>query len=269
MKRTIACLQGLLIGGSMSVPGVSGGTVAMAAGCYETVLSAAAHPKEKGNLRYLLSVGLGGALGFFTAAQALNLCMRYLPLTVTLVFLGAAAGGIAPQLRGLFSRSARLRDGLYFTFGVLCVLAVQRLPDGTSVSPLLYFPLGAALAAGVILPGISTSHLLLTFGLYDDVTGIRDWNDLLRLLPLFLGVLAGLALLTRPLEKLWKRHPRAARYTVCGFAVGSFAPLFTVCAAHPRLGYLPAFQIGTGIILCAGAYFGMRRLQKTEKATEM
>ena len=262
-------LQGLLIGSSMSVPGISGGTVAVAAGCYEKILNAAGHPAKKEHRNYLFRLALGGLVGFFTAARFIQVCFRILPLTMTMVFAGAVAGGIFPDLAKATRQKIKANDALFFLLGGICVIAAGKLPPLEQTSPLLYFPLGLLLAAGLILPGISTSHLLVVFGLYDDVTGIQSGSDLIRLLPLLLGISAGIILESRPLAAAMKRYPNPCACLTLGFACGSFYPLIAPCVGNPGLLHRTAFQAVNGIILCVAAFVLAEQLRKKENLKEM
>lgn len=65
MKTFILMLKGFIIGSSMSVPGVSGGTMAILLGIYDRLISSISHFTKdvKGNLLYLAKFLLGSLLG--------------------------------------------------------------------------------------------------------------------------------------------------------------------------------------------------------------
>lgn len=257
---------GFLIGGTMSVPGVSGGTTAIALGCYAPILSATAKIGEKRNLLYLFRIFLGGIAGFFLVAGILKQGFRILPLTMTMLFCGAAAAGIFLLGKEALREGFSLNGILFFLLGLGTVVAVERLPRAEQTeSPLLMFLWGIVLAAGIILPGISTSHLLLVFGLYDTVTGISGIQDLLSLFPLALGAGLGIILLTKPLAAAMENYPGYCRFALLGFAVGSMKALIMPCIGDPQIGYLPWFQIINGIILAGAAAWGILKANNVEK----
>jgi len=68
---------GFLIGIGCVLPGVSGGVMAMSFGLYRPLLDAALHffrePLRK--LRFLLPIGIGGALGMMLGAKLLTVLM--------------------------------------------------------------------------------------------------------------------------------------------------------------------------------------------------
>ncbi len=263
MRRLREFFLGFLIGGTMSVPGVSGGTTAIALGCYGEILTAAGDLKKKENRWYLIKMLLGGVCGFFLLAGGIAAALRILPLTVTAVFCGAAGTGLYLLGREAFRTGISLNGVLFFLLGLGVVAAVERMPEMTgNTSPLLSVVWGFFLAVGIILPGISTSHLLMVFGLYDDVAAIGGWRDLLTLLPLGIGAAAGILLLTKPLAALMKRYPGYCNFALLGFGVGSLKALVAPCIGHPQIGYLLWFQIANGLILGAGAVWGILKLNQ-------
>jgi len=261
-----ALLRGFLIGGTMSVPGVSGGTVAIALGCYERILQAAAGLKQKENRKELFFLLLGGIPGFLGMAGLLSKAFRILPLTMTMLFLAAAGTGLLLLGREAWKEGVSLNGGLFFLLGFGIVLGIERIPEGViTASPLLGIPLGILLAAGIILPGISTSHLLLVFGLYGKITEISSATDLFALLPLAGGTALGMLILTKPLAKALERYPSYCRFALLGFAAGSMKPLIGPCIGNPQIRYLFWFQILNGLILAGGAVWGILKLNRKEK----
>lgn len=260
-----AAVCGFLIGSTMSVPGVSGGTTALALGCYERILTAATGIRKKENLRYLFLVGCGGAVGFFLFARVIAICFSILPLTMTLLFAGAAGAGAVQLLKEEPPR--RFREWLTVFAGAAVVVGIDLLPEVEKIPFWLLFPFGIVLAAGIILPGISTSHLLWIFGVYQTVTHPHLPEDFKILLPIALGAAAGILLTASPLEKALKTTPGLCIRFLSGCSFGSLYPLFDALKNDPQIAYAPKFQIINGLILGAGAYLWIRSLHKRENMT--
>ena len=271
MKKTFyEVFFGFLIGGTMSVPGVSGGTTAIVLGCYEKILKAASNPWKKENFFYLLKTFLGGLLGFFSIAGFINATFRILPLTMTMLFCGAVGVGIFLLGKETIREGFSLNSFLSFLLGLGIVLAVEKLPQGESkLSPLLLLLYGFILAAGVILPGISTSHLLLLFGLYDNLTQFAQPSEFFPFLPLLLGCVIGILLLTKPLALALERYPAPCRWVLLGFSVGSLKALIASCMGNTQITYLFWFQILNGVILATGAGWGIIRLNRQNKMKKL
>ncbi len=255
---------GFLLGSTMSIPGVSGGTMAMAIGYYKPIMKAAANLRKKRCFFFLLRILAGGLGGFLLGAGTLNYTLELLPITVTLLFSGAVLAGIYVLGRETLKKGVSLNGILFFLLGVLLVLTVDQLPKGQiCTSPLLSVLWGFFLATGLILPGISTSHLLTVFGLYGTVTDI-SYSNLLRLIPLAMGVFLGIILLTKPLANAMDRFERECNWILLGFSAGSLKSLIAPCLTSPQISYIPWFQTINGVILGVGAAFLILKIQKTE-----
>ena len=195
--------RAMAVGGTMTVPGASGGTMAMILGIYEELIESMgslpgllAECIRCGNdgcarrrlwdcLRFLALFSLGALAGMALLAKGvLSLLERY-PMAVSYFFLGAVAGGIP-----LICRQAQVKkitwQALFWPLaGLLMVYGLAALPEGlftaglpgAASSPgvpsfralLFQFLGGCILAVALILPGISVSQMLLMLGLYEPV----------------------------------------------------------------------------------------------------
>lgn len=239
-------ITGILLGGTMSVPGVSGGTMAIALGCYGRILGAATDLKH--GFWYLFRILLGGILGFLTVGNVVGMVFEQCPVIATTVFCCAALAGMVHLWKDCTTVS--LGGIVCFILGVACVFAVDLAPAQTETSPLFAALCGIAVAAGIILPGISTSHLLMLFGWYDAVVCLH----LKELLPLGLGVVIGLLLLTKPLVGSMSRYPSEWSLALLGFSLGSLRPLILPCFTAPNADAHPIIQLGTGLVLGGMAF---------------
>lgn len=255
---------GFTIGGTMSVPGISGGTMAMALGCYPNLLHAVANLRKKENLSYLFRFGAGGVLGFFLLARILGFALELLPLTMTLIFFGAVGSGIWIMGKQTLRQGISLNGGMFFLLGILTVFALEKLPSMQNQALPFTLIWGVLLAVGIILPGISTSHLLLIFGLYETVSD-PSVENLPVLLMLGVGAAGGILILTKPLSLAMERYPVECNCALLGFAVGSVKNLIEPCLSSAQISYLLPFQIVNGLILGTGAVFAIAKLNGVEK----
>lgn len=251
-KRTDLWI-GFLLGSTMSVPGVSGGTMALALGYYNPILNAASHLRRKGSLPFLLRILCGGLAGFLLGASLLNYMLNLVPITVTVLFLGAVGTGIFLFSRETLKKGIGIGEIFCLLLGLAAVLVIDNLPQNAGTqTPFLSLLWGILLSVGLILPGISTSHLLTVFGLYGVVTDFSSEN-ILRLFPLGFGVFLGILLLTKPLAIALERWEGACNCLLLGFAVGSLKGLAEPCFDSPQIDFIPLFQTVSGILLAIGA----------------
>lgn len=255
-KLLSSLIKGFVIGGTMTVPGVSGGTMAILLGIYDDLIGSVNRVWKDGgrNFVFLLVVAFGGGVGLLTCSGfLLNLLEKY-PLYCGYFFVGAVGGGIPLLISSAGIRKIRSVNLLWPLLGLGLVLGIGRLPTGVFQMEVggglgfwfVQFLCGLLLAIALILPGISVSHMLLILGLYECIMeAVREFR-FLSLLPLMLGVGVGILFFSKYLEKAMKKAPQVTYLVILGFVVAS---LFQICPKIPKMGEL------WSSVLCLGLGF--------------
>ena len=119
---------------------------------------------------------------------------------------------------------------------------------GGAFHPLLLLPIGVVAAAALVLPGISISHLMLVLGLYDKLLQAISCLDFVYLLPFGIGMLLGIALTVKALERMLSKHPQATYLLILGFMIASVAAVFPG---------LPPINEAAACLVAALAGFGL------------
>lgn len=250
MKKEIitTTLKGLWVGGTMTVPGVSGGSMAMILGIYDKLIFSISsffkHPKE--SILFLLQFTIGALIGMVLFASPLLKLIHLYPMPVLFFFIGTVAGGIPLILKEAQITKVDLGTAAYPAMGILIVYILSLLPDGlfagtslNSISGILMQVLaGFVISTALILPGISVSYMLLVLGMYESVMGAVSSLHFLTLLPLAAGLILGIILTTHILEQAMTRHPQSTYLIILGFILGSLQEVF------------PGFPSGFWIPLC-------------------
>ncbi len=176
--------KGMAMGIADSVPGVSGGTIAVMAGIYEELIhslknlnpvSLWSYRKNglkgfwhsiNGNFLVLLLLGIITAL-FISANTVLYLLEFHYPKLMAF-FCGLVLASSWVLLRHV--PSWKLPQGLLFVLGAGITLLIAFInPMAAQVSYWYLFLCGAIAICAMILPGISGAFLLLLLGVYDFV----------------------------------------------------------------------------------------------------
>lgn len=229
--------KGFWIGSTMTVPGISGGTMAMLAGCYQQLVEAVshffAHPGRA--LALLLPVGCGGVLGMWLVSGLFSeTLLVYYPWETRYAFLGVVAGSVPMVFRGK-EKEGRFREKqlLWIVVGVALAvmfsLAFQRKIAGTSGMAdaiWLQVVVGIALAGALVLPGISTSQVLWMTGMYEPVLRQIHAGAFARLVPMGIGTLVGIFAFAWGMERCWKKYPMQLWAVIGGFVLASCVELF-------------------------------------------
>lgn len=235
MKSWISTLlKGMFVGGTMLVPGVSGGSMAMILGIYDRLISAISSffKSPKRNFLFLAVFVLGAGTGMLLFAKPLEALIEKFPRVMMYLFLGAVAGGVPMIYKKAQITKASVWQTGWMLLGLLAVVAIAMLPEGLFTvgggwqAAVLLAVAGFVAAIALILPGISVSYLLLVLGLYDKIIAAIGNLDILFLLPLAVGLLLGIVLTTRTLETAMNRYPKATYLTILGFILASMVQAF-------------------------------------------
>lgn len=239
---TSAC--GAWIGGTMTVPGVSGGSMAMILGIYDRLIASVngifSREKRKDSILFLIKFMLGAVVGLFLVSSLISGALEKFPEPTRYFFLGAVAGGAPMIFRSAKIKKVSIPVILYPIVGIAAALLISLIPEGlfemkndsffaVLLSIVVQLLGGIVIAIALVLPGISVSQMLLVLGVYENLTGAVKALDIVTLIsfaPLVIGTLGGIFLTTGILEKLMKKHPTASYLIVFGFILGSLPELF-------------------------------------------
>lgn len=275
-KDLLLVLKGFIIGSSMSVPGVSGGTMAILLGIYDRMIQAVSHffKDIKGNTLYLGKICVGGVLGLFSLAFVIKALLEKFPIPVSIFFLGAVIGGIPALYKKTKEQKIKASSVLFFLLGLGIVIAIGFIPTGNiSISldggitqiPMLLIT-GIVIAIALVLPGISTSHMLLVLGMYDAMLAAITNFDFTFLAILAISVLIGVFLITKPLEWTMNKFPHQTYCMIIGFVIGSTSEIFRDKIA-PSIPVAPSsiWWIGTLLISCLTFGLGLYAISSLSK----
>ena len=236
---------GVLMGLANLVPGVSGGTMLLAAGVYrpfiEGVASLTTLRPQRSELRVLGVVGVAAAFSILLLAGTVKgwvVDHRWLMYSL---FIGLTLGGV-PVLRAEMPRTSRATwAGL--SLGLVCMIVLALLQgQGLSVGGSHHAGVGWMFLAGVVgagamvMPGVSGAYLLLLMGVYVPVLAGIDlfkegllggdaelvWSAMAEVgVPVGLGVLVGVAVVSRGMRSLLMRYGAATHGMLMGLLLGA------------------------------------------------
>jgi putative membrane protein len=269
-------LNGLAFGIIETVPGVSGGTIAIILGFYRELIEALNHFTEnsKKYIKFLVPI----SLGIVTGLVIFSYIMTYLLLNFsfpTMTFFIGLIIGIIPLIYlkvkepGCWFKPKELALILLSFFAVLIISNLKPLSITNPAEVINYidapfmffiFLVGILSAIALVVPGISGSFVLLLLGIYHlvtysvssvgflltDITNIHLMLAVAKvLIPLALGIIIGGLSMARLIERLLKYHYKTLYSLILGFLLGSVYSLFK----EPFI-----FQSGSStLIIFAGA----------------
>lgn len=235
-NKLMIIIKGMVIGGTMMVPGVSGGTMAMILGIYNNLISAVNNffKEKRKSAFFLVLFCLGGLLGMVILSNPVLFFLENYNMPTIYFFLGAIAGGIPLIIKQSKGTLLSIKRFFNIILGVILVLLMTYIPTGVFDSSLevsltsciLLMIAGIIAAVALVLPGISVSYLLLIIGLYDETMMAISKLYLPFLIPLGIGLILGVFLTTKSLEKAMSRYPLATYSIILGFILGSLVEVF-------------------------------------------
>ena len=241
-------LKGMAIGGSMTIPGVSGGTVAIILNIYDELISSVSQffKQTKKSLLTLSTVGFGAVLGMLMLSKLILFAKDNFYLPIMYLFMGAVLGSVPMLYKKANISKINFKVLLYPILGASLVLLIDFIPKDAlnfnSVNDIefyiLVFVVGLILSVALILPGISASYMLLIFGIYEKTFSSIHNMDFLFLGILLLGVCTGVCATTKVLENVMNRYPQATYLLIIGFVLASLREVF------------PGIPLGIDIIVC-------------------
>lgn len=236
MKILILILKGAAIGIAMLVPGVSGGTMAIILGVYDDLIhSVSSFFKDiKKNFIFLFYIAIGGIIGVLAFSKLIEYALDNFRYPTMYFFIGIVIGGIPVLYQKVDNSKGQVKNWLYFGLGFIIVLVMSiyngtivNLANSTGVLQFIFlFIAGIVISVALILPGISTSFMLLVLGMYD-IT-IKAINNLYvsYLAPIAIGLAFGIIATTKILEHAMKKKPSQTYMLILGFVTGSIIPVF-------------------------------------------
>lgn len=230
-----------------SVPGVSGGTIAFLLGFYDKFINSLhdfISPKStnrKEAFFFLLKMGIGWIIGFLCAMLVLSSLFESHIYAVSSLFLGLTLFAIPLVIQEEWKSIKG--NWLYLLFTLLGIglviflTSMNRFIGGGNFSftngihpgTMIYtFIAGMVAISAMVLPGISGSTILLTFGIYLPTTTAisavlkeRDFTAVPYLCVLALGILTGVILCIRLVKSALEKFHAQSIYTILGLMIGS------------------------------------------------
>lgn len=247
---TRSIVGGVLMGLANLVPGISGGTMLVAAGIYQRFIDAIAEITIlKFRARSLLVLGcviasaVAAIVGLAGPVKQLVVDHRWVMYAI---FIGLTLGGV-PVVWGMIGKRTRgVVIGAICGFAGMAVLAVLQAlnitggGETTQGMAVLFFA-GALAASAMILPGVSGGYLLLVLGSYVTILGAVDelkqalrnqqWAAMAEpglnvVLPVGIGVLVGIVLVSNILKWLLHRFEKPTLGVLLGLLVGAVIGLY-------------------------------------------
>ena len=224
--RDLLC--GFLIGAGAILPGVSGGVLAVVFDIYRPFMEVLTHPRTAvpKYWKWFPPIALGWCAGFLGFAKGIAAAMNLSDAVTVWLFIGLIVGTVPSLFReagkegrcaaswlSLLACAAAVFAGLFY---VSRVVHLEVTPNFW-----WYNFCGVLWGAGIVIPGMTSSSVMMALGLYQPMLEGLAHLDLLVLSACLPGLVLSVALLARLVSWFFHRYYSVAFHGILGFVIAS------------------------------------------------
>ena len=244
MKLVLEILRGMVIGLANIIPGVSGGTMMVSMGIYDTIICSVTHlfKQFKKSILTLLPYAAGMVVALVSLSFVITWAFDNYPLPTNTLFIGLILGGLPAIFKQVKGEKIGVVGGVLFAafFALIIVLQLIQSENVTvihlSVLEIVkLLLLGALASATMVIPGVSGSMILKLLGYYEPVIGsikglttarvAGQWStvgyNIGILLPFAIGIVVGIFAIAKLIEVLLARWKGWTYCAILGLVVAS------------------------------------------------
>lgn len=213
--------------------GISSGVFCVIFGIYEKLVDSVLNffKNYKKHLKFLLPIVLGAFVGIVLFGNILKFLFNSFYMQTCFCIIGFILGGI-PCLLKQNTKKINLSSVIILLFTLflsLYLIALEGVHNNASAVNLSYSRLiiaGFFMSAGIVIPGVSSTVILMLFGVYEIYLNAVSCLNIGVLIPIAIGVLIGGFVFLKVINFFLKRFPQYTYYAITGFTLGSIFVLF-------------------------------------------
>ena len=228
-------LFGILIGIAAILPGLSGGVLLVIFGLYEKITNSILHffKNIKKNFLFLSPIFLGILLGVFLFSHVLRFSFDKYNVATSYTFIGLILGSLPLVYRESQIKKISIIHILCFllSFSLSLYLAVLEETNtnfnnmGSASFEYLVLA-GTLMSAGIVIPGVSKSVILMILNIYQTYLLAISSLNFTILMPIALGLAIGSIIFLNLINFLFKYLKSYTYFAIMGFILGSSFVLY-------------------------------------------
>lgn len=230
MNFIVNCFKGIAIGAGAIIPGVSSGVICVILGIYEKLLDKILNIFKdlKNNLKFLIPIGLGIGIGVVLFGNILKYLFYTYPYQTNFTFIGLILGCLPTLFKQTSNKGEfKLHYILYLVIatilGILMVFIEKNILVASNTEFEVWYLVlsGMCMSIGVVVPGVSSTIILMLFGVYSAyLTSIAEVYFPI-LIPMGIGLVIGSIICMKVTKLLLEKFYMQTFYSIIGFTIGS------------------------------------------------
>ena len=231
MNGFLNIIKGIFIGAGAIVPGVSSGVLCVIFGIYEKLLDAVLNffKDIKQNIKFLFPIALGVGIGVLLFSNILNYLLYEFPIQTKSIFIGLIIGTIPSLVKEVNEKETfKPQNVIYLlialAIGIVTVVLENKLYISSNIEDMsfMYFVMcGAVMSLGIVVPGVSSTIILMLLGVYS--VYLQSIANLYFpvLIPMGVGLILGSIIVMKLTKRLLEKYYGKTFYVIIGFTIGS------------------------------------------------
>lgn len=236
MNEFLNIVKGIFIGAGAIVPGVSSGVLCVIFGIYEKLLDSVLNffKDVRKNIKFLFPITLGVGIGVLLFSNILNYVLYKFPIQTKSIFIGLIIGTIPSLIKEVNTKQTfRPQNVIYLLItlilGITTVILENKMAVQTNlenINGLYLIFCGIVMSLGIIVPGVSSTIILMLLGVYS--LYLQSVANLYFpvLMPIGIGLALGSMIVMKITKKLLDKYYAQTFYSIIGFTIGSVFVLF-------------------------------------------
>ena len=234
----INILKGFIIGIGKIVPGVSGAVLAISMRVYDKSIYYINNFKnnKKESIKYLLPLGIGIIISIIFFSKIINYLLDKYYVITMLFFIGLIIGTIPSITKEINKKDYYLILLSFIIFLSLSLLGVKNnyILKGSIIDIVIFITSGLFEAIGTVVPGVSSTALLMTIGTYKIIiSSIANINNLKIIVPFIIGTILGLLIVVKVIDYLFKKHHNKVYSVILGLLLSTIMVMIIDTFKYP------------------------------------
>lgn len=209
--------KGFIIGIGKIIPGVSGAMLAIIMGIYDKAIFYLNNFKKnkKASIKYLTPIVLGIIFAIILFSKIIDYTLSKYYLITMLFFIGLIIGGIPFIVKRVSKKNYYISIVTFILFFTISISSISNnyVIRGTIFDTFIFILSGFVEAIGTVVPGISSTALLLIMGTYNitvsSMGNILEFSSLIFnfkiLVPFTFGLIVGIIVMVKVINILFKK----------------------------------------------------------------